>query len=91
MEIKHIPINNNLEKSMTNKWWTSSANSQELSLTIKALLVGWIPIMVALGQVLDLNITETALTEIIQAIVSCMASLMFLYGIGRKIYFWIWR
>lgn len=62
------------------KWWASSANAQELSLTIRGLLVGVIPLVS-----IALDVPESLLVEIIEASTLFVSSAMVFLGLVRKI------
>ena len=70
-----------------NKWYNSSSNNEDLSLTIKGILIAWIPMAIAVGQFFDLPLTTAELTGIVQDIVALISAIMVVYGLGRKIYF----
>ena len=61
----------------------SSANPEKLSLTLKSISV----LVVSLAPVLGLDIQSTDLDNGIAAVVSIVASVGVLYGLGRKLYF----
>ena len=64
----------------------SSANGQNLSLTVKGILVALIPIITTLAGKLGVVIAQGELATIIEGIVGVIASIMIVYGAGRKIY-----
>lgn len=70
------------------KWYNSSANPNALSTTIQSLLIGWIPVIILIAQLADIPVSEELLTEIVQWVSLVVAGIMFLFGIGRKIYYW---
>jgi hypothetical protein len=76
--------NNNMEKG---KWFNSSADATALSITIKGILIAWIPMIIAIGQFFDLAITQETLTELIQSLTAIISSVMIVFGIIRKIYY----
>lgn len=61
----------------------SSANPEKLSLTLKSISV----LVLSLAPVLGLDIQSTDLDNGIASIVSIVASIGVLYGLGRKLYF----
>lgn len=69
----------------------SSSDSSKVSLTVKAFLGGLIPVLtIVLGfahvQVGDLTPVVDAFIAVIQAFFTFLSALLFLYGLGRKIY-----
>ena len=70
-----------------NKLISSSANAEKLSLTIKGILVGLIPVIVIVLSTLGLNIGSEEISEVITRITAIIAGLVALYGMGRKLYF----
>lgn len=84
LEVETLSTNKN---NFMNKWYNSSSNPSELSLTIKALLLGWIPIVITVSQIFNFPLSESLLIEIVNWISLVLAGLMFLYGVGRKAYY----
>ena len=76
---------NNMEKS---KWYNSSANPQDLSITIRGLLLAWIPMIIVIGQFFNIPLTTESLTELIQLVTGLISAFMIVGGFIRKIYFW---
>lgn len=66
-----------------NKLLGSSVNPEKLSLTIKGVLLGLVPVILIFGGG---RINEIELIALIEAIAMCVASVMVLYGLGRKIW-----
>lgn len=62
---------------------SSSANSDKLSLTVQSL----VPLIVLLTATFKLDIDNTTVETTILTIASVINGLVFLYGIGRKIYY----
>lgn len=75
-----------------NNWYVSSTG-QGLSLTIKGLLIGLIPAIIAVGKLSGVDIAESDLTAVIEAVTQIIAGITILIGFGRKAYKWIqnWR
>jgi len=69
-----------------NKWYNSTSNPAELSLTIRGLLVMYNPIVLTIGDLLGVAITETMLLEFVSNASFVIASVMVVYGFARKIY-----
>ncbi|WP_457635806.1 hypothetical protein [Persephonella sp.] len=65
----------------------SSANENNLSLTVKGILVALIPVLIFFGNSAGLDITENDLMQVINAITAVLSSVMMLYGVSRKIYY----
>ena len=68
---------------MYNKLLGSSVNPEKLSLTIKGVLLGLVPIILIFAGG---RINKIELVAFIEAVTAAIASLMFLYGLGRKIW-----
>lgn len=71
---------------------SSSADSTRLSLTIKGLLIGVIPVVLVVAPTLGLNLEEgtlkefvNALDQVFVALFGLLAAVTTLYGLGRKI------
>lgn len=71
------------------KWYNSSKNPEELSLTIKGMLVMYIPIIITTGNLLGYDLTETQISNYISNFSLFVASAMVVIGFLRKIYFWL--
>lgn len=67
----------------------SSANPKELSMTIKGAVIGFVPIVIALFQLLGIGVSEELLIDIIQAIGVFVSSFIMLFGLLRKAYYTI--
>lgn len=62
------------------KWWSSSQNPAQISLTLKAL----VPLVLGLAPFFGFDVTEGELDQVIGAIVSCVAAVGVLWGFVRK-------
>ena len=65
----------------------SSENPENLSLTIKGILVALIPTVVYLGGVFGLNVAEADLTQFVSAIATLISAGMIIVGLLRKAYY----
>lgn len=74
---------------MENKWFNSSSDPRELSLTIKGLMMMYVPIILAVIAVFAPSIEQSVVIDWIDKASLIVASVMILYGLGRKVYFWI--
>jgi len=63
---------------------SSSQDSQKLALTVKGVLVGFIPLAIWLGGKYGLSVTETSAMEAIEAMTAMIAGCMTLWGLYRK-------
>ncbi len=70
-----------------NKLLGSSANSEKISLTIKSVGVWLVPALLALITYFGWDITKNDLMELVNNFAILSASVMTIYGLGRKIYF----
>lgn len=64
----------------------SSKNSQELSLTIKGILLGLVPLAVIIFTSVGVDVTSGELTEIVNAIMAVVSAGITLYGLIRKFF-----
>ena len=64
----------------------SSKNPEKLSLTIKGFLMGLVPLIILVGSINGISITETTLVDFIQAFTTGIAGLMMAWGILRKFF-----
>lgn len=71
-----------------NPWYLSSTGSGDLSLTIKGVLIGIIPLAIFIGQQFHIELTSDGLTQGIQAVGEVASGAVVLYGAVRKVYFW---
>ena len=76
-----IFMNNN------NSFWESSKGDGTLALRAKALLLGIVPIVLALSPLMGLQIAENELVNSIEAITAILAAGMFLWGLVRNIWY----
>jgi len=63
----------------------SSVNADKISLTIKGIGVGLIPIILIICQASGLNVLESDLVATVNAIALIASSLSVVYGLVRKI------
>lgn len=72
---------------MNNTPWYVSSTGKGLSLTIKGILVGLIPIILILAKTLfDIDLDELELMNIIEGISAIFAGVIVVFGLIRKIY-----
>lgn len=69
----------------------SSANSQELSLTVKSILLSIIPLIILMANYFGLELKEEDLIMGVTNLTAIISSLGMLYGLGRKVYFGIYE
>jgi hypothetical protein len=67
------------------KWFLSSTGSGDLSLTIKGLLVGLLPLIMAVIQLTGHDIAQGQVEEFITAVTGAIASIAVVLGMVRKI------
>lgn len=63
----------------------SSANPENVSMTVKGALIGIIPVILFFAQQLHLSWTSDQLTELIQSITVFLSSFLIIVGMARKI------
>lgn len=71
------------------RWFTSSANPAELSLTIKGMLMMYVPAVLLVAENFNLPLSETQLVSWISDGSFVIASAMILYGFLRKVWKWL--
>lgn len=72
-----------------NKLFRSSANPENTSLSIKGAFVGLIPIIIILAGQFGIPLNEVDLVQLIEALLLATSSVMVLFGLCRKLYFYI--
>ncbi len=78
-----------VNKKIMNKLLQSSANPDNLSLTVKGVLVGLVPIAILIARLFEISLAEADLIGIIENVTALIAGAMLVYGLGRKLYFLI--
>ena len=73
-----------------NKFLGSSADPEELSLTIKSAMVWLVPALVALSTYSGIDITQNELIDLANNLTILVATAMTVFGLGRKIYIQIY-
>ena len=68
-------------------WYQSSNGSGDLSLTIKSLLLGVVPIVVTVGKMHGYEFAENDLVGLVDNTFAVLAIVGVLFGLGRKIWF----
>jgi len=68
------------------KYLGSSANPENLSLTVKSVGIWIIPAVLALAVSFGWEVKENELVELVNNLAILVAAAMTIYGIGRKIY-----
>jgi len=84
LDLSEVILEDN--KNNMNKWYNSSSNPEELSLTIRGILLAWVPMIITIGQFFRIDITQELLIELIQTATATISALMILWGVLRKIY-----
>ena len=69
-----------------NKLLASSKNPENLSLTIKGILLALVPIIIFIAQKNSVALSESEIVEIINAIAVALTSVMIILGLARKIF-----
>ena len=64
----------------------SSADPEKLAMTIKGAALALIPIVIVILKAVGVELADTDLVSLIEAISAAVAAVMIVYGIGRKIY-----
>ena len=75
---------------MQNKWLKSSVpGSDNLSLTIKSLLLSLVPFAMFYARAKGIDIAENQLVGYIEQFTAAIAAIGVIYGLGRKLFYWI--
>ena len=69
------------------KWFLSSTGSGDLSLTIKSLLLGIVPVAVTIAKLHGFEIAESDLVQLVDNSFAALALLGVVIGLARKIWF----
>jgi len=69
-----------------NKWFLSSTGSGDLSLTIKSLSLGIVPILVTIAKMHGYELAENDLVEIVDNVFAGVAFIGVVIGLVRKIW-----
>lgn len=80
-----------MEENEKGPWWTSSEDPLKLSLTIRGMLVLYIPFLLALASSFNFPLTESNLYSWITQISFMAGGVMFLWGVYRKVKNWLSR
>lgn len=70
---------------MNNKWYQSSTGSGDLSLTLKGIMMAFIPLIILAGSKMGFALTETGIMEVIGAILGAVSAVQIVVGMARKI------
>ena len=70
-----------------NKFLSSSANENEISLTIKSIGVWAIPAVMALITYFGYDITQNELIDLVNNLAILVAAAMTIFGLARKIFY----
>ena len=68
----------------------SSANPDTLSLTVKGVGLGLVPVLILVLKGLGVSVLETDLVSLVESLSTLVASEMVVYGLGRKLYLARW-
>lgn len=71
-------------KNKNDKWFLSATGSNDLALTIKGMLLGYIPAILIVAQSLNITLTETEVSNWILVITTLISAVMLIAGISRK-------
>ena len=67
-----------------NQLLQSSSNPEKLSMTVQGMLMGIVPVFLAIFKLLDVPLTEGDLVALIQVITAIIAGVTMLVGMLRK-------
>jgi len=71
------------------KWYESSLKNGQLSLTIKGLITALVPAIMFIAETYKLPLTQEALWEFVNVILTFISSAMIFYGLFRKALAWV--
>lgn len=74
---------------MNYKWFQTSEGTGDLSLTIKGILIGAIPLIILIGQQFGVEFTKDYLTQGIQLFSELLSVSIVAVGLFRKAINWI--
>ena len=72
-----------------NKKWYQSSTGDGLSLTIKGLLIGLVPLIIMIAQINGVTIAQETIVQYIDIISAWIALSITMAGLTRKIYYFI--
>lgn len=90
-DLKVVLLNNIFELNDMDtqpKWWSSSIDPAELSLTIKGLLLMYVPTIIAIAQFYNYKLDHSMIVNLIGGLSLVMASIVSLVGLIRKAIVW---
>ena len=67
----------------------SSANSENLSLTIKGAFIMLIPLIIIVAGQFGITLSETDLVQWVEALLLAVSGIIIFFGLCRKFYFYI--
>jgi hypothetical protein len=68
-----------------NSWFTSSTGSNDLSLTIKGLLLALVPLSVTVFRYYGYEVAQEEILEIANALLALVSAFAIAFGLVRKI------
>lgn len=74
-----------------NKYLRSSANPNNLSMTVGGLIVGSIPLMIYLASTQDIILTENAIIDFSNRVLFIISEIAIGIGSVRKLYYYLKR
>lgn len=69
-----------------NKWFQSSEGDGDLSLTLKGVLMSFVPLVLMFLHYTGHDVTQAQIEEIIAGILGAIASIQIVVGLARKLY-----
>lgn len=76
-----------MKNAKTKKLFGSSANPEKLAMTWKGIILSLLPIIIMFAQRANVDVTETQLVELVEAVSAAISSLMIVFGLLRKLYY----
>lgn len=70
---------------LNNKWYQTSAGSGEVSMTLKGVAIGIIPIVIYLASQYGVTLTQNEIVELINSGMTAVSAVMVFIGLARKI------
>lgn len=68
-----------------NKIFASSKDPNEVSMTIQGAVVAMVPIIIGIFKILGVQLSETAIMDVIQGATAAVSAIFMLWGSVRKL------
>ena len=65
----------------------SSANPEELAMTVKGLLIGLVPLFTFILSTQGVQIDESILLSLVERFTTALSAVLVFFGVARKVYY----